>query len=156
MPGRINDGPRSDRVSNVVGTVSKGGSAGSDDLDKRVRVLDLIGVLGSGPVHALHTLAIGGSFDASLSGVDIVVDTVESTNNNHGRNTLRKDLHVVKLVDLARSHGVFVESAHRPTERTPRLSHPRVQSFLAHCDELLVGVLLVLRNGRRMWPLLII
>lgn len=41
-PGRVDDSPRTDGVTNVIGAVSEGGSAGSENLDKGVGVLNFV------------------------------------------------------------------------------------------------------------------
>lgn len=54
VPSRVHGGPNTNSVSNIVGAVSEGSSAGSDDLNKGVEVLDLIGVLWCVGVDTVH------------------------------------------------------------------------------------------------------
>jgi hypothetical protein len=81
-PGRVDSSPGADRVTDIIGTVSEGGSAGSQDLDERVGVLDLVGVLLGGIVNTLHALTLGGTGNTALSSVDIVVSTVGETDDD--------------------------------------------------------------------------
>lgn len=136
-PSTIDDSPRTDRVTDIVGTVSERSSASSEDLDKRVGVLDLVGVLLGVSVDASHALTFGSTSNTRLSGVDVVVHTVEKTADDHGGDTLEEeDLHVAHLVDLASAHGVVVESSHGPAERTALESELGVESLLTLGDEL--------------------
>lgn len=144
LPCVVDDSPGTDRVTNIVGTVSERGSASGDDLDERVGELDLVGVLLGGGVHTLHTGTLGSTVDTRLSGVDVVVKTVEQSDNDDGRDALDDDGHVLPLVDLTSAHGVVVKSAHGPSQRTTALPELSVEPLLALCDKLLVGKLLVL------------
>jgi hypothetical protein len=83
-PGRVNDSPGTDRVSDIVGTVCEGCGTGSQDLDKRISVFDLVRVLFGVGVNTLHPVSFGGTRDTGLSSVDIVVKTVEGTTGDHG------------------------------------------------------------------------
>lgn len=145
-PGRVDDSPGSDSVTNIVGTVSKRGSAGSENLDKGVGVLDLVGVLGGMAVDTLHTSALGSSVDTSLGSVDVVVYTVEAADDEHCGNTLKSDDHVLLLVDLAGLNLVLVEVAHGPSEGTLLRAELGVEAFLTLSDEFLVAELAVLGN----------
>lgn len=147
VPCRVDDSPGADSVTNVVGTVGERGSAGSEDLDEGVSVLDLVGVLLSVTVNALHPLALRSTVDTSLGGVNVVVDTIEATDNQHGWNALDSDEHVLLLVDLARLDLVLVKIAHGPAERTALVPELSVETFLALGDELLVVELAVLGNN---------
>lgn len=146
IPCSVDDSPGADSVTNIVGTVSEGGSAGGENLDERVGVLDLVGVLGSMAINTLHTLALRSTVNTSLGGVDIVVDTVESTDNDHGRDALEGDDHVVLLVDLTALNLVLVEVAHCPAERTALVTELSVETLLTLSDKLLVAELAVLGN----------
>lgn len=127
------------------------GSAGSDDLDERVGVLDLVGVLLGGAVNTLHALTLGSTSNTSLGSVDVVVETVESTDSDHGGNALEHNLHVVELVNLAGAHRVVAEEAHGPAERTTLLEELCVQLGLAFSLELLIGRSLTnLGGGQRL------
>lgn len=142
-PSTVDNSPGTDRVTDIVSTVCKGSSASSENLDERVCVLDLVGILLRRVVHTLHTFALGGSVDTGLGGVDVVVETVESTADDHSGNTLDKeDLNIRELVDLTGADGVLVECAHSPAERSPLPPQPRVELLLCGCHQLLVVVLL--------------
>jgi hypothetical protein len=145
-PGRVDDSPGTDSVTDIVGTVSEGSSAGSENLDERVGVLDLVGVLLSMAVDALHADTLGSSVDTSLGGVDVVVDTVKAADDDHGGNALEGDHHVLLLVDLTRLDLVLVEVAHGPAEGTLLGAELGVEAFLTLGDELLVAELAVLGN----------
>lgn len=124
--------------------------AGGDDLDERVGVLDLIGVLLGGSVDALHALTLGGTGDTGLGSVNVVVQTVESADDNHGGDALEENLHVVELVDLAGAHGVVAEETHGPAERTALLEELSAEFGLAIGLELFVGRALAdLGGGKR-------
>jgi hypothetical protein len=145
-PGRVDDGPGADSVTNVVGAVGKRGSAGSQDLHERVRVLDLVGVLGRMAVHTLHTLALGSAVDTSLRGVDVVVYSVQAAYDDHGGDALERDDHVLLLVDFTGADLVLVEVAHGPCEGALLGAKLGVETLLALGDELLVAELAVLGN----------
>jgi hypothetical protein len=120
-PGRVDDSPWSDGVSDIIGTVGEGCGTGGENLDEGVGVLDIVGVLGGVVVDALHAVTLRGAFDTRLGGVDVVVETVEGTDDNHGRNTLGDDDHVVQLVGSAGAGWVVTEGAHSPAQRTALL-----------------------------------
>jgi len=113
-PGSVDDGPGTDGVTDIVGTVSEGGSAGGQHLNEGVAVLDLIRVLLGVCVDASHTVALGGALETRLSSVDVVVHAVEKAGSDLGRDTLEEDLHVVELVDAASAHWVVTKGAHGP------------------------------------------
>jgi hypothetical protein len=145
-PGRVDDSPGTDSVTDIVGTVSERGSAGSENLDEGVGVLDLVGVLLSVAVDASHAGTLGSSVNTSLGSVNVVVDTVEAANHEHGRDTLEGDEHVLLFVDLTRADLVLVEVAHGPGEKTLLRAELGVEAFLALVDEFLVGELAVFGN----------
>lgn len=146
VPGRVDDSPWADGVTNVVGAVSERSSASSENLDERVGVLDLVGVLGGVGVDTLHTATLRSTVDTSLGSVDIIVDTVESTNNNHSGDALESDDHVLLLVDLTRLDLVVVEVAHSPAERTLLGPELVVEAVLTLLHKLLVAELALLRD----------
>jgi hypothetical protein len=146
VPCRVDDSPGTDSVTDIVGAVSERGSAGSENLDEGVGVLDLVGVLLRVAVDTLHTGTLRSSVDTSLSGVNVVVDTVESTDNEHGWNALEGDDHVLLLVDFASPDFVLMEVAHGPAERTLLGAQLCVEALLALGNELLVAQLAVLSN----------
>ena len=130
-PGAVDNCPRRDGVSDIVGsylllarvqiqgreiarTMSEGSSARSEDLDEGVRMLDLVGVLGSVLVHPRHARALRSTRNTSLRNVDVVVSTVKQTDDDHCWHTLCDDLHVLELVDLTGAHWVVVEQSHGP------------------------------------------
>lgn len=139
VPGAVDDGPRRDGVSDVVGAVSEGGCAGSDQLDEGVGVLDLVGVLCSVRVDLLHTCALWGTLKASLGSVDVVVHTVEGTGDKHGGHTLAENLDVMKLVNSTRAHLVLVKVSHSPTHGTRLLAKLGVESLVGDLLELFVA-----------------
>jgi hypothetical protein len=145
-PCTVDDSPGTDSVTDIVGTVSERSSAGSENLDEGVGVLDLVGVLLGVAVDTLHTLALGSAVNTSLSGVDVVVYTVEAADNDHGRNALEGDHHVLLLVDLTGPDLVLVEVAHGPSKGSLLGAELSVEALLALGDELLVGELAVLGN----------
>ena len=139
-PGAVDDGPGADGVADVVGAVREGSSAGRDDLDEGVGELDLVGVLLRAGVGALHAGALGRAGDTSLRSVDVVVHTVEGTDDDHGGETLEEeDAHVLELIDLASAHGVVVKRAHGPSEGTAALAKFGVEALLTLAHQLLVG-----------------
>lgn len=93
-------------------------------------MLDLVGVLLSVGVDPLHASAFGSASSARLGGVDIVVQTVESTTNDVCGNAFRDDLHVVEFVDLAGAEGSVAESTQSPSKRTLALHELLVQALL--------------------------
>ncbi|KAK6833440.1 hypothetical protein PG987_008134 [Apiospora arundinis] len=139
-PGVVDDSPGADRVTDIVGTVSERGSAGSEDLDEGVGVLDLVGVLLGGVVDTLHTDAIGSAGNTGLGGVDVVVETVEESGGNLGREALAGSHEVLLLVDLAGSHGVVAESAHRPANGATVGQKLSAELSIAFGLDLLVGL----------------
>jgi hypothetical protein len=66
-PSRVHGSPDTDGVTDIVGTVREGGSAGGDNLDEGVQVLGLVGILGSVSVNALHTTTFGSAENTDLS-----------------------------------------------------------------------------------------
>lgn len=143
-PSSVHDSPDTDGVADIVGTVSEGSSAGSDDLDKRVQELDLVGVLLGVVVDASHALALGGALDANLSGVNVVVGTVEESGDNHGRNALAEGDEVGSLVDGTGTHAVVVQGAHGPTKRAAALAEFGMVSLESLGHQLLVAILVAL------------
>ncbi len=77
--------------------------------------------------------------DTGLGGVDVVVETVEKADRRSWAGMrFRRHLDVVELVDLTGAHGVVVEGAHGPAERTAALAELGVEALLALGIELLV------------------
>ena len=146
VPSAVDDSPRSDSVTDIVGTVSERGSTGSDDLDERVGVLNLVGVLLGVAVDTLHTLSFGSAVYTSLSSVDVVVDTIEGTDDELGGNALESDDHILLLVDFAVLDLVLVEVTHSPGERSSLSPELGVEALLTLLDELLVSKLALLLN----------
>lgn len=114
-PYTVQDSPWTDRVSDVVGTVGKRSSASGEDLDERVGVLGLVGVHGRMGVDALHALAVWSTGDTDLSGVDVVMHTVEKTTCDDGRETDDESLEVVEFIDATGTHWVVAKETKRPT-----------------------------------------
>jgi hypothetical protein len=110
-------------------------------------VLDLVGVLLSMAVDTLHTSTFGSTVDTSLGSVDVVVDTVESTDEDHSGNALEGDDHVLLLVDFTTSDLVLVKVAHGPSEDTLLSTELSVEAFLALLDEFLVAELALLGDN---------
>ena len=111
-------------------------------------MLNLIRVLLSVTVHTQHTLALRCTSDARLCRVNIVVQAVKRTGNNHSGDSSRHDLDVVQLVDLSRTHRITMEGAHRPAERASLLAELGVETLLSFGYELLVVELLSLDRGK--------
>ena len=131
MPRAVDDSPWTNGVSDIVCTVRERRCAGSENLHEGVGVLDLIGVFLGMCIHALHAFAFRGPGDSGLSSVYVVVETVESTHDHHGWDTLERDLHVVQLVDAAFAHGVVVQRSHSPAKRTTLLQELGVEFALS-------------------------
>ena len=140
-PGLVDGSPGTSRVTDIVGTVGERGSAGSDNLDKGVGVLDLVGVSLSVGVDASHASTFGGTGNTNLGCVDIVEETVHEGAGDESRETDSENLEVLSLINLTRSHGVVVESAHGPTERRSALAELGVEAGISLSDELLLGQL---------------
>jgi hypothetical protein len=119
--------------------VSERGSASSENLDEGVGVFDFVRVLSGVAVDSFHSVTFGGTGNTRLSGVDIVVKTVESTDSDHGRDSLGENSHVVSLVNSTGAHGVGVKSSHSPSERTLLLPELAVELFSVSGHSLLVG-----------------
>lgn len=143
-PGGVHDGPGTDGVTDIVGAMGEGGSAGSDDLDKGVEVLDLVGVLFGVVVDAGHAASLGGAFDADLGSVDVVVGAVEEGGDEEGGGTLEEGDDVGGLVDGAGAHGVLVQGAHGPGEGTAAGAEPGVVLLEGLGHETLVALLVAL------------
>jgi hypothetical protein len=94
-PARVDDGPGTDGVTNVVSTVGERGGASGENLDERVGVLDFVRVLLGVGVDAGHAGTLGSAGGTTLGGVDIVVETVEGAADNVGWNALGDYAHVV-------------------------------------------------------------
>ena len=121
-PSRVHSSPHTDGVTNIVGSVCERCGTGCDDLDERVEVFDLVLVLGSMCVNTVHTATFWSSEDTELSLVDVVVETVHTSNDNHCRKTVGKGLQVVQFVDRSCTWWVVVEPAHGPSKRSLVLS----------------------------------
>jgi hypothetical protein len=115
-PSRVHGSPDTNGVANIVSTVGEGCSAGSDDLNEGVEILDLVGVLGCICVNTLHAAAFRSSEHTDLRTVDIVRHAVQSTDDDLGREADEGSLHVVKLVDGSSSELIVVQSAHGPAQ----------------------------------------
>ena len=102
-------------------------------------MLDLVGVFLGVGVNPGHALAVRSSRDTGLSGVDIVVKTVQCGHHNHGWKALTESLDVVPLVDLTCTHGVLVESAHGPSNGAAGFSELGMEFPLALLVEFLIG-----------------
>ena len=137
-PSSVHASPDTDGVADIVGTVGERSSAGSDDLDVRVEMLNLVGVLGGVAVDALHAAAFGGVVDADLGSVDVIVGTVEEGNNDLGGDALEEGDKVVDLVEGASAELVTVEGTHGPAKRAASLAEVGVVALLGVLQELLV------------------
>jgi len=105
-------------------------------------VFYLVGILLGGGVHTLHASTLRSTMNTSLSGVDVVVKTIEETSSDHSRKTLEEGHHVLALIDLTRTHRVLVQSTHSPANGSPLLSELRVEPLLTLGNQFLVGELL--------------
>lgn len=132
--------------------MSKGRSAGSDNLDERVGVFDFVGVLFGERVDSSHSVTFRGSGDTRLGRVDIVVKTVEQSDDNLSRQTDEEEvLHVLDLVNLSGAHWVVAKSAHSPAKRATLLLELCMQPAVALLLELAVGELRLLHIGAGQW-----
>lgn len=150
-PSRVHGSPDTDSVSDIVSTVRERCGTGGDDLNERVEVLNLVGVLRSMCVDTFHAATFRGSEDTDLSTVDVVRHTVQSSDNDLGRKTDKSCLHVVKLVDGTCTELVVVQSAHGPAQRCLLLSQLSVVLLASVGKENAVGFarVLVFLDGRR-------
>jgi hypothetical protein len=115
--------------------MSKTRRTSSDNLYKRIKILNLIGIARSMSINPRHTLALRGTEDTKLSLVDIVVKTVHQTHNDASGDALQDGLDIVDFVDGAGAELVVVEGAHGPTDRTAFLTEVGVvlvAGFLEH------------------------
>lgn len=127
--------------------MGKRGSASSDDLDEGVQVLNLVGVLGSMGVDTVHSATLRSTLNTNLSAVDIVVQTVGESDDNHGGEADTESLEVVDFVDGTSSHWVAVKGSHGPAERTSLLAEFAVVTSLSLGKEELVVSLGVVASG---------
>lgn len=139
LPRRVDDCPWCNGVTDVVSTVCERCSAGGEDLDERVGVLDLVGVFGCVSVDTFHASSLGGSSNTSLCSVDVEVGSVESSDNDHRGDTLQGDDHVLGLVDGTLADLVLVEETHGPSKRTSALAKLDVKTLGTLGLALLVG-----------------
>ena len=137
-PSTVNDRPGTDRVSDIVGAVRKRGDTGSENLDKRIGVFDVVGVLFGIGVHAFHTVTFGRTGDSGLGGVNVVVEPIKEGADNHGGDTLHQETDVADFVDCAGAGWVVVQRAHGPAERTAVGTHLGVKTFFPFSHELRV------------------
>ena len=105
-------------------------------------MFNFIFVLLCSRVHTLHTCALWCAGCARLRGVDVVVQTVESSADNVRRDALGGNLHVVEFVDLTRAHWVIAQATESPGERSGALHELLVQTLFAQSVQLLGGKLL--------------
>lgn len=119
--------------------MGEGGGTGGQNLNERVGVLDLVGVLLGVGVDPFHPRSFGGSGDSSLGGVNVVVHTVQRSANDHGGNTFEDDPDVVEFVNGTGTHGVLVQSPHGPSDRSLLGAKLGMQSFLTGSHELVVS-----------------
>lgn len=137
-PCDVHASPDTDSITDIVGTVGERGGAGSDDLDERVQVLDLVGVLGGVGVDAFHTATLGSAHDSDLSLVNIVVKTVQKGDDRVGREAPDDGLDIVLLIDGTGTKRVLVESTHGPAERTTGLAERGVVTLSSISEHLLI------------------
>lgn len=104
-------------------------------------MLDLVGILDGVGVDALHARTLGCTGVPGLRGVDVVMQTIEQSDGDHGRDALAQHLHVVQFVDLASSHGVVTQGAHGPAQGPALLEQLGAQPGIALLLDLLVGEL---------------
>lgn len=145
-PSSVHTSPDTDGVTNIIGAMGKGGGASSDDLDVGVEMLDLVGVLGGVAVDALHANTLGGTLDADLRGVDVIVGTVEEGDDDLGGDALDDGDEVVGLVDGAGAELVVVQGAHGPAEGAAGLAEVGVVGVAGVAEELLVFLVGVLEG----------
>ena len=100
---------------------------------------DLVGILLDVSVPALHSTIIRCAVNTCLSGVNVIFDTKEKSDNDHGRDTLQDNLDVLDLVILAITNRIAVQEAHGLMERAALLVKFVVEPFLSFGNALLVG-----------------
>jgi len=126
--------------------VSEGRGTGSDDLDEGVQVLNLVGVAGSVSVNTSHALALRSTKNTKLGLVDIVVQTIQESDNDTSGDAFEDCLQVVEFVDGTGTTLVFMESAHGPSDGTTLLTKVGMMLFtslLEHASVSLSGILIV-------------
>lgn len=104
-------------------------------------MLDFVAVFRSVSIHPLHADTLGSSRNTGLCSVNVEMGSIKSGDNNHCRNALQCDHHVLRLVDGARLNFILVEEAHCPSKRTSSLAQLDVQSLSAFRLALLVRAL---------------
>jgi hypothetical protein len=153
-PSRVHGSPDTDGITHIVGTVCERCSAGSDDLNEGVEVLDLVGVLGCICVNTLHATTFRSSEHTDLRTVNIVGHAVQRADNDLGRKADEGSLHVVKLVDGSSSELVVVQGAHGPAQGRLLLSKLGVVFLAGVGKKEAVGFASVLLILNRRGPLL--
>ncbi|KAI6771380.1 hypothetical protein HG531_009005 [Fusarium graminearum] len=128
-PSSVHTSPDTDSVTDIVGTV-----------------LNLVGVLGSMLVDAGHTATFGSGLNTHLGSMNVVVSTVEESDDDLGGNALENGDQVVSLVDRTGTNGVGVESSHGPAKRSLTLAEVGVVDLLSILDHSLIVLLGRLRQ----------
>jgi len=73
-------------------------------------------------VNPSHSATLWRTENTDLRAMDIVVETVKSSDDDVGRETHQEALHVVQFVDLTSATTMCVQGSHSPSERTTGLS----------------------------------
>ena len=73
-------------------------------------------------VNPSHSATLRRTENTDLRAMDIVVETVKSSDDDVGRETHQEALHVVQFVDLTSATTMCVQGSHSPSERTTGLS----------------------------------
>ena len=111
-------------------------------------MLDFVRVLLGSGIDTLHALSFRRTRDSRLGGVDIVVDTIESTADDLSRETNESELDVVDLVHATFAKRVIAEATHCPSEWSLLLAHLGVHSCLATSDLFFVCEIVGFEAGR--------
>lgn len=143
VPSTVDDGPGSNSITNIISTVCKGCGASSDNLNERVCVLNFVRVFLGMAVDTLHAFSFGGTMNSSLGSVNVVVDTIKSTDHDHSGNSFDGNDHVLSLVYFATFNLVVVKVAHSPSKKATFSPDFGVEAVLALLDKLFVGKLVM-------------
>ena len=109
--------------------MSKGCSASSDDLDKGVKIFDLVGVFWCMSVDRVHSSTFWSTKNTNLSPVNIVVSTVEKSNDWISWKSEQESFEIVSFVDGTGTKSISVGLSHSPSEKTFALSKFSVMLF---------------------------
>lgn len=148
-PGLVDDIPGSDGIANIVGTVGKRSRTRGDDLDERVGMFNLVRVLLGVVVDTSHAATFGRASNSRLGSVNVVIGSIEGTDDNLRRDALENKTDIVEFVDASGTQGIVVQIAHGPSEGTGLGAQFCVQTLATGGHEFGIGGLACLvGNGR--------